>query len=80
MSNLLPNKTLTLANSLLGVGAAIISCMDDRETVTSLWEKSKTSDQINTYEKFIAGLLLLYSIGAIKMENNILKRGSRANS
>ncbi len=46
------------------------------ETVSSLWEKVKKEETINSYEKYIKGLVFLYTIGAITYERGILSIGS----
>ena len=68
----LPNKTIRLKYSSLGVGAQILSSMTSSETVTSLWDKVRYLDNVNTYEKYINGLVLLYSLGAINVYNGLL--------
>lgn len=72
--SLLPNKTIRLQYSQLGVGAQILQYMTGPETVTSLWNKVRDLDNINTYEKFISGLVLLYSLKAVNMDNGILQK------
>jgi hypothetical protein len=70
--SLLPNKTIRLEYSLLGVGAAILQGMRDSETMTSLWEKTRKKETVNTYEKFVSGLVFLYSINAIDFDDGLL--------
>lgn len=70
--SLIPNKTILVQYSLLGVGAQIIQYMSGPETITSLWNKLRDFETINTYEKFLAGLTLLYSLGAIYTEEGLL--------
>lgn len=70
--SLLPDKTIRLEYSLLGVGASILQVMGEGDTVTSLWERTRKNEAINTYEKFISGLVLLYSIDAINFYNGLL--------
>jgi len=70
--SLLPNKTIRVEYSLLGVGAVILQLMGDGDTVTSLWEKARTKASINTYEKFVSGLVLLDTIGAVHLNNGLL--------
>ena len=70
--SLLPNKTIRLEYSLLGVGALILRAMSNGDTVTSLWEKTRQDEAINTYEKFISGLVLLNTIGAVYLDKGIL--------
>jgi len=72
--SLLPNKTIRLKYSQLGVGAEILQYMTGPETVTSLWNKVRDLENVNTYEKFIAALVLLYSLKAINMNEGILQK------
>ena len=72
---LLPNKTIKTSYSLLGVGALMLKLASTTETVSSLWNKVKQEETINTYEKYIKGLVFLYTIGAITYENGILRVG-----
>jgi len=71
---MLPDKTIKLSFSLLGVGAELLKNIAPNDTVTSLWERVKRNETISTYEKFIKGLLVLHTLGAIKIEQKIIKR------
>ncbi len=70
--SLVPNKTIRTQYSLLGVGAQILQHITGPETVTSIWNKVRELEAINTYEKFIAGLTILYCLKAIDIQNGIL--------
>jgi hypothetical protein len=72
--SLLPDKTIRTEYSLIGVGAIILQSMTLSETITSLWGKSKDYEQINTYEKFISGMVFLYTIGAIKYNDGVITK------
>jgi hypothetical protein len=72
--SLLPNKTIKLEYSLLGVGAAILQVMSNGDTVTSLWDKARQKESINTFEKFISGLIMLNAIGVVYLKNGILTK------
>lgn len=74
---LLPDKTIRLEYSVIGIGAIILQNMGASETVSSLWEKLKTWEEINTYEKFISGLVLLFSIGIIVYNDGVLTRNKQ---
>ena len=76
MSVLLPNKTLRLSNSVIGIGAVIIQHMESQETVSSLWEKVKHEEAINTFEKFVTGLVFLFSLQAVQFQDGILRKSS----
>lgn len=73
---MLPDKTIKTSFSLLGVGALLLQKASATETVSSLWEKVKKEDTVTSYEKYIRGLVFLYTIGAISYERGILNIGS----
>lgn len=70
--NLLPDKHLSIGTSLLGVGAAILRRLDRPSTVTGLWERCRQSEDIATFGRFALGLDLLFAIGAIQIDNDVL--------
>ncbi len=72
---ILPDKNITLSNSLIGVGSKIIIELSTPQTVSSLWEKvRKKYLEIRTFERFVLTLDLLYAMGLIELENGIIKR------
>ena len=73
---MLPDKTIKTSFSLLGVGALLLQRASENETVSSLWEKVKRDDPTNTYEKYIQGLVFLYSINAISFNRGIISIGN----
>jgi len=73
---MLPDKTIKTSYSLLGIGVLILKRISVDETTSSLWEKVKKEKQVNTYEKYIQGLVLLYSINAISFSRGIISVGT----
>ncbi len=71
---ILPDKNIYLSNSLLGMGAGLLTKLKVPQTVSSLWEKARRSKEINSYEKYILTLDLLYMLELVHMENGLLKR------
>lgn len=72
---ILPDKNITLSNSLIGLGSKIIIELSTPQTVSSLWEKiRKRYLEIRTFERFVLTLDLLYTMGLIEVENGIVKR------
>lgn len=69
---ILPDKTIKIDYSVVGIGALILNAMGPSDTVSSLWERMKGYEQINTYEKFISGLVLLFTVGVIVYNNGVI--------
>jgi hypothetical protein len=71
---ILPTKHISTRNSLLGVGAKILEQMYYPRTVTSLWNAVSTMPEVATFERFVLTLDLLYMIGAVEMDEGLLRR------
>jgi len=71
---ILPNKHISMSNSLLGIGAKIIVQMNQPRTVTSLWSSVSKLPEVGTFERFVLTLDFLYMIGAIEMREGLLYR------
>lgn len=71
---ILPDKTIRVEYSVIGIGAIILQSMNYTESVSSLWEKAKLNSEINTFEKFVSGLIILFSIGAISYNDGVLSK------
>jgi hypothetical protein len=71
---ILPDKSIILANSLIGIGYSIINNLQNQETISSLWEKTRRSNPALSYEKFILSLDLLYILDLIVLEKGLLKK------
>ena len=71
---IIPNKSIRLSNSLLGMGSQVILNLKTPQTISSLWERIRKYEEIRTYEKFILTLDLLYILGLIDFEEGILKK------
>ena len=71
---ILPDKNITLHYSILGTGTKILMESNIPQTVSSLWEKVRNYDEINTFEKFVLTLDFLYMIGLIELEKGVIKR------
>jgi hypothetical protein len=69
---ILPTKHISTPNSLLGVGATIIERLNRPRTVTSLWSDLSKVPEVATFERFVLVLDLLYTIGAIDIEEGLL--------
>ena len=71
---ILPDKHISIGNSLLGVGSIIIGHLNKPRTVTSLWEDLSKIPEVATFERFILVLDLLYMIGAIELDEGLLHK------
>jgi ABC-3C biological conflict system middle component len=71
---ILPTKHLQVDQSLLAVGADILSGLPRPRTVTSLWEEIKRDSQIVTFERFTLALSFLYAVGAVDVQDDMLRR------
>jgi len=71
---ILPTKHIDISRSLIGAGAEVLKCIDKPHNVSALWYKSKSIPEIKTFETFTLTLDFLYLIGAIKFENNFIRR------
>lgn len=65
---ILPNKTIRLSQSVLGMSGELIRLVDGPQTVSLLWEKSKSVKQINSFDKFLLSLDLLFALGLIEYD------------
>ena len=74
---ILPTKHIRLSNSLLGVGATLIECLDEETTVTFLWDKTKASPNVRGFDRFTLALDLLFLLGLVEFEHGLLRRVPR---
>jgi hypothetical protein len=74
---ILPNKHLSISKCLLGSGAKVIEELKTPATVSSLWEKVKKFPEIQTFEKFVLTLSLLYSLNVIAFSDGLIRRFSK---
>jgi hypothetical protein len=69
---LLPDKHITLAESILGLGGFIISLLDRPRTVDQIYQRVKDSRDDRSLPAFhdldsvVLAVLFLYSIGAVE--------------
>ncbi len=74
---ILPTKHISTRNSLLGVGAKILEHLYYPRTVSSLWNAVSTMPEVATFERFVLTLDLLYIVGAVEMDEGLLRRCNR---
>lgn len=73
---ILPTKRLSASRSLLFIGAEILSLVDQPKTVSRLWRDfqslPRVKDEAISYDWFVLGLDLLFSISAIDLKQGKL--------
>ena len=69
-----PTKHITVGNSLIGLGATILSHLNRPTTVSSLWQDVRYIPEIATFERFTLTLDLLYMMNVIEYSDGILRR------
>jgi ABC-3C biological conflict system middle component len=78
---ILPSKHLSQDRAQLTVGARILQNLSQPKTVSALWEEmprqTKESEHATfplSYDNFVLALDLLFLMGAIELEEGLLKR------
>lgn len=70
-----PNKNIRLKNSLLGIGSAMLPLMGTPQSVSELWEKSRSmSEYAVSFEKFVLTLDFLFTVGLIEYKEGFLAK------
>ncbi|WP_400217501.1 ABC-three component system middle component 6 [Methanobrevibacter smithii] len=70
----MPNKCLKQEDTLLGSSAVIFNNLNDKQTLSELWDKVKQEEAIYNFERFILSLDMLYLLGIIDFnENSLIK-------
>jgi hypothetical protein len=70
----MPTKYLQENETLLGIGAVLLSKLSHSKSLSQLWYESKNISDIGSYERFILALDMLYILGLIKLHNNKIMR------
>lgn len=71
---ILPTKHITAGETLIGAGALILEKTSKPVALSRLWESVKAESSIQTYERFILTLYMLYIVGAIEMKGAMIMR------
>lgn len=78
---ILPTKGVALDRALLSVGAEILRRLDRPKTVSRLWEQVRDRRQGLSngiaYEWFTLALDLLYTLGALDLDDGLIRRTRR---
>lgn len=77
---IIPTKTINFSESLLGLGAYILSELTTPKSVDELWEayqaerKKKAYLAKQSFEKMVMALIFLYSIDSIVECQGVIKK------
>ena len=77
---IIPTKRITQDRSLLGIGAEILTLLDEPKTMSRLWDEFKSrrlhkkSGSTVIYDWFILALDVLYMLNAIRLEKGLFRR------
>ena len=76
---ILPTKHLPPDRALLGIGADVLVLLAYPMTVSRLWDelradRARTSGSVIDYRWFVLTLDLLFMVGAIDMDQRVLRR------
>lgn len=74
---ILPTKHLSVDESLLGSGAAILKELSRPQTVSRLWDKVRGNPIIGNFGRFSLTIDFLYSIDALEFKDQMLTRKGR---
>ena len=78
---ILPTKRLREDRSLIGIGGEVLLLLDERKTVSRLWDEFKKGHQKTgstaTFDWFVLALDLLYSLGAISVDRGLVRRAEQ---
>ena len=75
---ILPGKHLPLSRSYLNVGAILLESINDKRTVSLLWDAAKERPEIGTFGRFVLGLDMLFILGVIDIcDDGVIVRKRR---
>lgn len=77
----LPNKHVPVNRSLVGLGGEILVILRDRpRSVSSTWERLRTTNADASFEQFALAASFLFSLGAVELDGDSLRKGAAGNS
>jgi hypothetical protein len=74
---ILPTKHIPPQRSLVGVGALVLRHLERPQTVTNLWDRVRRDHDAPTFERFVLALDLLYAIGAVGLNEGLLRKAGK---
>jgi hypothetical protein len=77
---ILPTKHLPEERSLIGIGAEVLGLLDEKKTVSALWDEFKRTRRDRratiTFDWFVLALDLLFMMNAVTSERGLVRRVS----
>lgn len=78
---ILPTKHIPPDRSLIGVGAEVLTLLANPMTVSRLWDELRArrvaeSQAVVDYKWFVLALDLLFIIGAVELDQRLLRRAN----
>ncbi|MBE8233200.1 MAG: hypothetical protein HAW67_05635 [Endozoicomonadaceae bacterium] len=74
---ILPTKHIAAHEALIGAGAIILEQSSKPIFLSQLWEAVKATHGVQTYERFVLALDMLYIIGTIEIKDNMIIKVKR---
>ncbi|WGL59757.1 hypothetical protein QEJ31_14590 [Pigmentibacter sp. JX0631] len=71
---ILPTKNIKLEDSIIYLSGLLLNQIHETDTVSSLWERFKSSNSISSFGRYTLLLSFLYTIEAITIEDGILRK------
>jgi len=77
---ILPTKHINFSQSLLGLGAYILSQLQSPKTIDDLWSAYKVDYKNNVYlakhsfDNLVMTLIFLYSIGSVAENDGVIEK------
>lgn len=71
---IIPNKHIYLKNSLLNVGAILIKRLTEPKTISELWSEVNSLKEIRSFEIFVLGIDLLFTLNVLALKEGLLVR------
>ena len=77
---ILPTKHINFSQSLLGLGAYILSQLQSPKSIDDLWDAYKVDHKNNVYlakhsfDNLVMTLIFLYSIGSVAENDGVIEK------
>lgn len=71
---ILPDKYTRAPSSLIGVGAVLLQELKTPRTTSALWERVRGRENVANFPRMVAGLDLLFLLGAVEMVDGVIRR------